>query len=60
MIGATIHEEIFASRVTVNITVEQDITRFKRLAHHHFGGAVLGALLHAGRDPLSIEIVTAQ
>lgn len=44
----------------MNVTVEENVARLQRLTHHHFCCAVLGALLHARRNPLTIEIVTAE
>lgn len=56
LIRATVHEQVLASRVTMDITVEQDVTTFQSLPHHHLGRAVLRELLHAGRNPLPVEI----
>ena len=44
----------------MNIAVEQDVTGLEGLAHHHFGRAVLRALLHTGSYPLSIQVKTRQ
>lgn len=60
LVGAAVHEEVLASGVAVNIAVEEDVTRLERLAHHHLGGAVLGALLHAWGNPLTIQIEAAE
>jgi hypothetical protein len=42
--------------MTMNITIEKYVSTFKSLSHHHFGGAIFWALLHAWGYPLSIEI----
>ena len=58
LIGATVHKEVLHPRVTVDVTVEEDVSRLEGLAHHHLGGAVLRALFHTWSDPLSVQIVT--
>lgn len=44
----------------MDITVEEDVARLKRLPHHHFGRAILRALLHRGRNPLAVQIKATQ
>ena len=60
LVTATVHEQIFRPRVTVDIAVEQDVPTFQSLPHHHFSRAVLRALLHAWCDPLSIQVKATQ
>lgn len=60
LVGASVHEQVLAPRVAVDVAVEEDVTTLQRLPHHHLGGAVLWELLHAGRDPLSVEVHAAQ
>lgn len=57
LIRAAVHEQVLHPGVTVDVTVEKDVPRLKSLTHHHLGGAVLGALFHAGSYPLSIQII---
>ena len=44
----------------MNIAIEQNVSTFKGLSHHHFSGAVLGTGLHAGSYPLSVQIKAAE
>ena len=60
LIGTSIHEQILAPRMSVNIAVEEDISAFKSLPHHLFTRVVFG-LVFAGRtDPLSIKILATE
>jgi len=54
LIGASIHEQIFAPWMTMDITVKQNVSAFKCFTHHHFGGTVFWTLLHAWSNPLSV------
>lgn len=56
LVGAAIHEQVLASRVTMDVAIEKDIATFERLSHHHFCGTVLWELLHAWSHPLPIKI----
>lgn len=60
LVRAAVHEKVFASRMAMYITIEEDVSTLECLAHHHFSGAVFGTLLHAWRDPLTIEIEATQ
>mmetsp|Transcript_13579 Transcript_13579/g.23113 ORF Transcript_13579/g.23113 Transcript_13579/m.23113 type:complete len:396 (-) Transcript_13579:1175-2362(-) len=60
LVRAAVHEEVLAARVAVDVAVEEDVAALQRLPHHHLGRAVLGAHLHAGRDPLSVQVQAAQ
>jgi len=40
----------------MDIAIKQDITTFESFSHHHFGRAVLWALLHTWSNPLTIQI----
>ena len=44
----------------MNIAIEQNVSTFKGLSHHHFSRAVFGTGLHARSYPLSIQIKTAK
>ena len=46
--------------MTMDVTVEKNISAFKRFSHHHFSGAVFWELFHTWSNPLSIEISTTQ
>ena len=46
--------------MTMDITVEKNISTFKRFSHHHFSGAVFWELFHTWSNPLSIEISATQ
>lgn len=60
MIRTPVHEQIFAPRMTVNVTVEQNVSALKSLPHHHLGWTVLWTLLHAWCNPLSIEVKSTE
>lgn len=56
LVRAAVHKQVLASGVAVDVAVEQDVSRLQGLPHHHLGGAVLGTLLHARRNPLPIQV----
>ena len=60
LITAPIHKQVLAARVTMNVAVEQDVPALQGFSHHHFGGAVFWALLHAWSNPLSVQIKAAE
>jgi hypothetical protein len=56
LVGAAVHKKVLATRVAMYITIKEDVSAFQGLAHHHLRRAILGALLHAWCDPLSVQI----
>lgn len=46
--------------MSMNITVEQNVSTLQCFSHHHFSGAIFWALLHARSDPLPIEIESTE
>jgi hypothetical protein len=53
-IAAAIHKHIFLSGVAMIVTVEEDISAFQSLPHHHFNCKVLRTHLGRRGSPLSI------
>lgn len=46
--------------MSMYITIEKYVSTFKSLSHHHFCGAILGALFHAWSNPLAVEVQAAE
>jgi len=40
----------------MDVTVEKDVPAFEGFPHHHLGRAVFRALLHAGGNPLPVQV----
>ena len=44
----------------MDIAIEQNVSTLQCFSHHHFSGAIFGALLHTRSDPLPIQIESTE